>query len=128
MSQDRFSRSGLASASNARDGWRAASVSIGRRSARGTRRGVHRCEQNCHRRDGAHSGGTRAGGAVCFASGFRESVKETGDGDTLEAALVEAAGEMRILGPNCYGFLNLLDGAVLWPDIHGACGRPVAWR
>jgi acyl-CoA synthetase (NDP forming) len=61
-----------------------------------------------------------AGGAVCFASGFRESVKETGDGDTLEAALVDAAGEMRILGPNCYGFLNLLDGAVLWPDIHGA--------
>jgi acyl-CoA synthetase (NDP forming) len=63
-----------------------------------------------------------AGGAVCFASGFRESVLETGDGDTLEAALVEAAGGMRILGPNCYGFLNLLDGAVLWPDIHGAVG------
>ncbi len=61
-----------------------------------------------------------AGGAVCFASGFRESVRETGDGDTLEAALVEAAGEMPILGPNCYGFLNLLDGAVLWPDIHGS--------
>jgi acyl-CoA synthetase (NDP forming) len=27
---------------------------------------------------------------------------------------------MRILGPNCYGFLNLLDGAALWPDQHGA--------
>jgi acetate---CoA ligase (ADP-forming) len=60
-----------------------------------------------------------AGGAVCFASGFRESVRETGDGDVLEAALVAAAGRMPILGPNCYGFLNLLDGAVLWPDIHG---------
>ncbi len=69
-----------------------------------------------------------AGGAVCFASGFRESVQETGDGDALEAALLDAAGEMRILGPNCYGFLNLLDGAVLWPDIHGAvgCDRGVA--
>ena len=61
-----------------------------------------------------------AGGAVCFASGFRESVLETGDGAELEAALVAAAGGMRILGPNCYGFLNLLDGAALWPDQHGA--------
>lgn len=61
-----------------------------------------------------------AGGAVCFASGFRESAAETGDGAALEAALVEAAGPMRILGPNCYGFLNLLDGAALWPDQHGA--------
>lgn len=60
-----------------------------------------------------------AGGAVCFASGFRESVSETGDGAALEAALVQAAGPMRILGPNCYGFLNLLDGAALWPDQHG---------
>jgi acyl-CoA synthetase (NDP forming) len=72
--------------------------------------------------------GRGAGGAVCFASGFRESVRETGDGDVLEAALIEAAGEMRVLGPNCYGFLNLLDGAALWPDIHGGvrCARGVA--
>jgi acyl-CoA synthetase (NDP forming) len=61
-----------------------------------------------------------AGGAVCFASGFRESVSETGDGPALEDALIAAAGDMRILGPNCYGFLNLLDGAALWPDQHGA--------
>ena len=61
-----------------------------------------------------------AGGAVCFASGFREAAAETGDGAALEAALVEAAGAMRILGPNCYGFLNLADGAALWPDQHGA--------
>lgn len=61
-----------------------------------------------------------AGGAVCFASGFREAAQETGDGPALEAALVAAAGAMRILGPNCYGFLNLLDGAALWPDQHGA--------
>jgi acyl-CoA synthetase (NDP forming) len=72
--------------------------------------------------------GRGAGGAVCFASGFRESVRETGDGDVLEAALVEAAGEMRVLGPNCYGFLNLLDGAALWPDIHGARRASAAWR
>ena len=60
-----------------------------------------------------------AGGAVCFASGFRESTSETGDGADLEAALIEAAGDMAILGPNCYGFINALDGAALWPDGHG---------
>jgi len=37
----------------------------------------------------------------------------------LQQALVEAAGEMPILGPNCYGLLNLLDGVALWPDQHG---------
>jgi len=69
-----------------------------------------------------------AGGAVCFASGFRESEAETGDGQALEAALLDAAGEMPILGPNCYGFLNLLDGVSLWPDQHGAtrCKEGVA--
>ena len=55
------------------------------------------------------------GGAVCFASGFAES----GASD-LQNRLVAAAGDMPILGPNCYGFLNLLDGAPLWPDQHGA--------
>ena len=60
-----------------------------------------------------------AGGAVCFASGFREADAETGNGATLQQALLEAAGEMPILGPNCYGFLNYLDGAALWPDQHG---------
>ena len=60
-----------------------------------------------------------AGGAVCFASGFREAQAETGDGADKQAALLEAAGGMTILGPNCYGLLNYLDGAALWPDQHG---------
>ena len=60
-----------------------------------------------------------AGGAVCFASGFREAQAETGDGGNLQDALLEAAGEMPIIGPNCYGFINYLDGALLWPDQHG---------
>ena len=64
-----------------------------------------------------------AGGAVCFASGFREAQAETGDGEGLQAALLEAAGEMPIIGPNCYGFINYLDRALLWPDQHG--GVPV---
>lgn len=69
-----------------------------------------------------------AGGAVCFANGYREAEAELADGPSLEAALVEAAGEMSIFGPNCYGFVNALDRAVLWPDQHGmaAVARGVA--
>lgn len=60
-----------------------------------------------------------AGGAVCYASGFSEAVAELADGAELQAALVEAAGDMPIVGPNCYGMINGLDGALLWPDQHG---------
>lgn len=60
-----------------------------------------------------------AGGATCFASGFRESEAEGTGGARLQEALVEAAGNMPILGPNCYGFLNYLDNVTLWPDQHG---------
>lgn len=60
-----------------------------------------------------------AGGAVCFASGFTEAAAEDDSGAELQAELVEAAGEMPVLGPNCYGFINALDGALLWPDQHG---------
>ena len=60
-----------------------------------------------------------AGGAVCFASGFREAQAETGDGGDLQTQLLDAAGDMPIIGPNCYGFINYLDGALLWPDQHG---------
>ena len=60
-----------------------------------------------------------AGGAVCFASGFSEAVAEDELGVDLQATLVEAAGDMPILGPNCYGFINALDGVLLWPDQHG---------
>ncbi len=56
-----------------------------------------------------------AGGAVCFASGF----KEADDGNALQQSLASAAGTMPLLGPNCYGFINNLDGAALWPDVHG---------
>ncbi len=60
-----------------------------------------------------------AGGAVCFASGYAEARSEDASGDDLQARLIRAAGDMPILGPNCYGFINTLDGALLWPDQHG---------
>lgn len=63
-----------------------------------------------------------AGGATCFASGFLESEAERTGGADLQQRLIEAAGDMAILGPNCYGLLNYLDNVTLWPDQHG--GRP----
>ncbi|TWI31451.1 acetate--CoA ligase family protein [Paracoccus sulfuroxidans] len=60
-----------------------------------------------------------AGGAVCLAAGFREAAAELDDGADLQDALIAAAGEMPFLGPNCYGIINALDGAALWPDQHG---------
>lgn len=57
-----------------------------------------------------------AGGVVCYASGFAE----VGDaGALLQRRLVAAAGDMALIGPNCYGLLNYLDGVALWPDQHG---------
>ncbi|MEX0283796.1 MAG: acetate--CoA ligase family protein [Paracoccaceae bacterium] len=60
-----------------------------------------------------------AGGAVCFASGFSEAQAELADGGDLQGQLVAAAGDMPILGPNCYGFINALDRVAIWPDQHG---------
>jgi acyl-CoA synthetase (NDP forming) len=56
------------------------------------------------------------GGVVCHASGFAED----GDhGAALQRKLVDAAGDMALIGPNCLGLLNYLDGAALWPEQHG---------
>lgn len=57
-----------------------------------------------------------AGGVVCYASGFAEV---GGAGVALQRRLVAAAGTMPLIGPNCYGMLNYLDGVALWPDQHG---------
>ncbi len=62
-----------------------------------------------------------AGGAICYASGFLEV---DGDGAGLQQALVDAAGDMPVIGPNCYGILNYASGVALWPDQHG--GRKLA--
>jgi acyl-CoA synthetase (NDP forming) len=65
------------------------------------------------------------GGAVAFASGYAEAGDE---GRALQAELLAASGGMPFLGPNCYGFLNYLDRALVWPDQFGggAVDRGVA--
>ena len=55
-----------------------------------------------------------AGGVVCFSAGF----KETGDA-LAEQALVNATGDMALIGPNCYGVINYIDNAALWSFEHG---------
>ncbi len=66
-----------------------------------------------------------AGGVICYASGFAEV---GGTGVALQQQLIQNAGDMALLGPNCYGMLNYLDGVALWPDQHGGqrVGRGVA--
>ncbi|MFE9330401.1 acetate--CoA ligase family protein [Streptomyces sp. NPDC006925] len=64
----------------------------------------------------AELAGRGAGGAVCHASGFAEDGPR---GAALEDALRAAAGEMPVIGPNCLGVLNYLDGTALWADQHG---------
>ena len=59
------------------------------------------------------------GGAVIYAAGFAE----TGNAD-LQRQLLEAANGMPLMGPNCYGFVNTLSCAALWPDESGL--EPVA--
>ncbi|MGD8209639.1 MAG: acetate--CoA ligase family protein [Desulfobacterales bacterium] len=61
-----------------------------------------------------------AGGSVCYATGFVEAGQE---GSELQKQLLEASGDMPLVGPNCYGLLNYIDGAMLWPDQQG--GRRV---
>ena len=56
------------------------------------------------------------GGAICYASGFLEADETGGE---LQTALIEAAGDMPVIGPNCYGLINYADGALLWPDQQG---------
>jgi len=66
-----------------------------------------------------------AGGVACYTAGFGE----LGDsGQQAEAELIAAAGEMALVGPNCYGVINFTNGAVLWPFGAGdsRCDKGVA--
>ena len=59
------------------------------------------------------------GGAVIYAAGFAET-GATG----LQDGLLKAADGMPLMGPNCYGFVNTLSRAALWPDESGL--EPIA--
>ena len=60
------------------------------------------------------------GGAICYAAGYTEV---GGEGIALHDEFVKAAGTLAVVGPNCYGMLNFIDGICLWPT--GALGHQV---
>ena len=60
-----------------------------------------------------------AGGAVVYTAGFGETGPE---GAEAEARLVAAAGDLALIGPNCYGMINYAARAALWPFAHGGGG------
>ena len=60
------------------------------------------------------------GGAICYAAGYTEV---GGEGVALHEEFTKAAGNLAVVGPNCYGMLNFIDGICLWPT--GAFGHQV---
>ena len=60
------------------------------------------------------------GGAICYAAGYTEV---GGEGVALHEQFLKAAGNLAVVGPNCYGMLNFIDGICLWPT--GALGHQV---
>jgi acyl-CoA synthetase (NDP forming) len=60
------------------------------------------------------------GGAICYAAGYTEV---GGEGVALHEEFLRAAGNLAVVGPNCYGMLNFIDGICLWPT--GALGHQV---
>ena len=57
-----------------------------------------------------------AGGIVCYTAGFGEADPV---GQEAENLLAEYAGDMALIGPNCYGLINYVDEVALWPFAHG---------
>lgn len=55
-----------------------------------------------------------AGGVVVIAAGFAELGTEMGR--DRQDRLIEAAGTMPLIGPNCMGLINQFSGAAVWGD------------
>ena len=66
-----------------------------------------------------------AGGVVCFTAGYGETGAE---GKLAEKKLVEQAGDLALVGPNCYGLINYIHNATLWPFGAGSsqCEKGIA--
>jgi len=56
-----------------------------------------------------------AGGAVCYASGFSE-IGEAGA--ERNQNFIRAAGDMAVVGPNCYGLVNYVNHGSIWPALY----------
>jgi acyl-CoA synthetase (NDP forming) len=56
-----------------------------------------------------------AGGVICYASGFSE-IGEAGA--ERNRRLIEAAGEIAVVGPNCYGLVNYVNHGSMWPSVY----------
>lgn len=54
-----------------------------------------------------------AGGVVCYASGFAE----VGDLER-NRDFITAAGDMAVVGPNCYGLVNYVNHGSIWPALY----------
>ena len=52
-----------------------------------------------------------AGGAVSIVGEYSES---GADGAALQERLIQAAGDLALVGPNCLGVMNQFDGAAVW--------------
>ncbi|PSH56529.1 CoA-binding protein [Phyllobacterium sophorae] len=55
------------------------------------------------------------GGVICHTAGF----SEMHGGERYQQALVEAAGDMPVIGPNCPGMVNFLDRSAFMMDNFG---------
>ena len=60
-----------------------------------------------------------------YSAGFAEAGP---GGAALQRDLLAAAGSMPLLGPNCYGWVNYADQALIWPDQHGGVRLPAGER
>jgi acetate---CoA ligase (ADP-forming) len=54
-----------------------------------------------------------AGGVICHATGYGEM---GGEGIEAQNALVQAAGDMALIGPNCMGLINAFDNCAMWGE------------
>ena len=56
-----------------------------------------------------------AGGVVCYTAGFSA---DGSHGPQADREVIQAAGSMALVGPNCYGLINYIDRVALWPFAH----------